>query len=58
MGGGGWWVTIPIIESNQLYWLRLSWVLTMMTSMESAAQFALAKTGEGDRNGMGCVGFG
>ena len=25
-----WWVGyIPIIESNQLYWLRLSWVLTI-----------------------------
>ena len=28
-----WWVvvggSIPIIESNQLYWLRLSWVLTI-----------------------------
>ena len=30
MVGGGWWVggLEPIIESNQLYWLRLSWVLT------------------------------
>ena len=24
----GGWINIPIIESNQLYWLRLSWVLT------------------------------
>merc|ERR1739838_668021 len=24
-----WWVRIPIIESNQLYWLWLSWVLTI-----------------------------
>ena len=28
---GGGWVTIPIIESNQLYWLRLSWVLTILS---------------------------
>ena len=27
VGGGG---LEPIIESNQLYWLRLSWVLTIL----------------------------